>query len=378
MAADDLLIFADNVECADLRYAIGMLASEPLVYLRLKGRGYVLLGDADLERGRQQATHCRVLSLSHYLRGTEGADAPQPASLASAIHRLASEKRARRLLVPSGFPLGLARELRRLKIRVKPRRGEFFFPEREIKSASEVEMIRASLVMGEVGMAEAIHALRNGKITPGGRVTYRGSPLTSEKLRSIVQVAVFQAGGTACRVIVADGCQAGALREPGAGPIHAHQPLLLAIAARSNKTGYHGEITRTVVRGRASDAVRAMNAAVCSVQEGLIELVHEGARASTIHQAIRSQLAQAGFRSGRGRGSLRGLFHATGQGIGLEVEEPPRLSATSRAVLRSGHVLSVGAGVYCLETGGVRATDLVVVTRNGARNLTQFERVLEL
>ena len=75
---------------------------------------------------------------------------------------------------------------------------------------------------------------------------------------------------------------------------------------------------------------------------------------------------------------MRGLFPATGQGIGLDVEEPPRLSAASRAVLRSGHVLSVGPGLYYPETGGVRMTDLLVVTRNGARNLTQFERVLEV
>jgi Xaa-Pro aminopeptidase len=378
MAADDLLIFADKAECADLRYALGMLASAPLVYLRLKGRGYALLGDADLERGRQQAGHCRVLSLSRYLRGGEGAEGPQPATLAAAIHRLAAEKGARRLLVPSGFPLGLARELRRLKIRVKPRGGEFFFPEREIKSANEIEMIRAALVMGEVGMAEAIHALRNAKINPRGGLTYRGSPLTSEKLRSIIQVAVFQAGGTVSRAVVADGRHAGAPTQAGSGPLHANQPILLGIAPRSHKTGYHAEITRTVVRGRATDAVRDMNAALCRVQEAVLGLMREGARASAIHLSIRNQLAHEGFRSGRCRGMLRGQFHATGQGIGLDLDEPPRLSAASRAVLRSGHVLSVGPGLYYPEAGGVRLTDLLVVTRNGARNLTQFERVLEV
>ena len=382
MAADDLLIFADKTECADLRYALGMLASEPLVYLRLKGRGYVLLGDSDLDRGRQHARHCRVLSLSRYLRGGEGGDASQPATFAAAIHRLTSEKGARRLLVPSGFPLGLARELRRLKIRVKPRRGEFFFPEREIKSAIEVEMIRAALVMGEVGMAEAIHALRNSKISPRGLLTYRGSPLTSEKLRSIIQVAVFQAGGTVSRAVVAGGQHSAAPQEPSAGPLRAHQPILLGIAPRSNKTGYHGEITRTVVRGRASDVVRDMNAALGRAQETALGLAREGARAAAIYRAIRSQLAHEGFRGGRSGGTLHGLCHAAGQGIGqgigLDLDEPPRLSATSRAVLRSGHVLSVGPGLFYPEAGAVRLTDLLVVTRNGARNLTQFERVLEV
>lgn len=378
MAADDLLIFADRGECADLRYAVGIPASEPLVYLRLKGRGYALLGEADLARGREQRGRCRVLPLSRYLRCRDDAEAVQPASLAAAIERLASEKGARRLLVPSGFPLGLARELRRLKIRVKPRRGECFFPEREIKSAREIELIRAALVMGEVGMAEAIHALRNAKVQPRGRLTYRGSLLTVEKLRSIIQVAVFQAGGTAARVVIVHGPEAAAPHEGATGPLPANQPVVLSIAPRSNKTGYHGEITRTVVRGRASDAVSGLHAALCRVQETALTLTREGEKASSIHRAIRSQLAHDGFRGGRSRGLMRGLFDATGQGIGLDLEEPPRITAASRASLRSGHVLSLGPGLYYPETGGLRMTDMLVVTRNGARNLTQFERVLEV
>jgi hypothetical protein len=343
-----------------------MLASEPLVYLRLKGRGYVLLGDADLERGRHQATHCRVLSLSHYLRGTEGADAPQPASLASAIHRLASEKRARRLLVPSGFPLGLARELRRLKIRVKPRRGEFFFPEREIKSASEVEMIRASLVMGEVGMAEAIHALRNGKITPG-RVTYRGSPLTS-KLRSIVRSRCSRRARPA-----RDCCRrpSGRCAPDRARAASRHQPHPPRHRRPVSKTGYRRDHADRGAwpcqRCRAGDECRRVLR-----QESMISWCAKapGFRHS---QAIRSQLA-AGFRRGRGHGSCAGC---SGHGPGHRARRRNRPASPPPAVPSSVRTcLSVGAGLYCLETGG--HADLLVVTRNGARNLTQFERVLEV
>jgi Xaa-Pro aminopeptidase len=87
--------------------------------------------------------------------------------------------------VPNNFPLGLAEELRRLRISVKPRRGAFF-PERFRKNADEVKKISGALIMAEVGLAEGIQALKNAKVGRNGKLVYRNNPLTSEKLRSII------------------------------------------------------------------------------------------------------------------------------------------------------------------------------------------------
>jgi len=48
-------------------------------------------------------------------------------------------------------------------------------------------------MMAEVGMAEAIQAVRGAKVGPAGKLVYRGAPLTSERLRAITEVAVLQA-----------------------------------------------------------------------------------------------------------------------------------------------------------------------------------------
>lgn len=377
MANDNLLIFADSAHCADLRYAVGVAVTEPFVYLRVKGRAYALLGDSDLERARQQARNCRVLSLARY-QGRAAVSEGGRTALAEVIRRLAVEKQVRRLWVPAGFPLGLARELRRLKVRVKPRRDELFFPERELKSAAEIEMIRAALVMAEVGMAEAVQALKNSKPDPRGRLLYRGAPLTAERLRAIIHVAVLQAGGHACEASVAGGRQACCPQEPGSGPLAARQPIVIRIAPRSDKTGYHGDLTRTVVRGQASEGMRRLNAAVEQAQDTAVGLSREGVKAAAIHRAVQAQFSQAGYRTLRGPGGPRGCLHGTGHGIGLERDEPPWITATSPAVLRSGHVLAIGPGLYYPGLGSVCIKDLVVVTRNGARNLTRFEKVLEV
>lgn len=377
MANDNLLIFADSAHCADLRYAVGVAVREPFIYLRVKGQAYALLGDSDLDRAREQARNCRVLSLARY-QARAAASAGGRTALAEVIRRLAVEKQVRRLWVPAAFPLGLARELRRLKVRVKPRREELFFPERELKSAQEIEMIRAALVMAEVGMAEAVQALKNSKPDPRGRLLHRGAPLTAERLRAVIRVAVFQAGGHACEASVAGGRQACSPQEPGSGPLAARQPIVIRIAPCSDKTGYHADLTRTVVRGQASEGMRRLNAVVEQAQDTAVGLSREGVKAAAIHRAVQAQFNQAGYRTLRGPGAPRGCLHATGHGIGLEREEPPWLTATSRAVLRSGHVLAIGPGLYYPGVGGVCIKDLVVVTRNGARNLTRFEKMLEV
>jgi Xaa-Pro aminopeptidase len=75
---------------------------------------------------------------------------------------------------------------------------------------------------------------------------------------------------------------------------------------------------------------------------------------------------------------MEGFFHGTGHGLGLEIHESPRVGATSTGILKPGHVVTVEPGLYYPEIGGVRLEDVALVTNNGARNLTRFEKVLEI
>ena len=53
--------------------------------------------------------------------------------------------------------------------------------------------------------------------------------------------------------------------------------------------------------------------------------------------------------------------------------------AKSRDLLRPGHVVTVEPGLYYPELGGgVRLEDMALVTTNGPRNLTKFEKTLEV
>jgi Xaa-Pro aminopeptidase len=376
MKSENLLMVADSERDADMLYAVGLLLPDPIIYLRLNGQAHVLTSDLEVERVRKSASHCRVRSWSGHLRKLQRAGIPSP-GLARLTAEVLRESQLKKLVVPSHFPLGLARELRRFRIKVKVRKGPFFL-ERQFKTADEVKKISAALMMAEVGLAEALQTLKNSKITRDRRLFHHNIPLTAEKLRAIINTAILQAGGVASHTIVACGRQACDPHEEGHGVLRAHQPIVLDVFPRSQRTGYYGDITRTVVKGRASEGLRRLHDTVSRAQELAMETIEGGVPGAVVHQAVETFFKREGYRTERSNGCLRGFFHGTGHGLGLELHEPPRLAPASPDLLSPGHVVTVEPGLYYPGLGGVRLEDVVLVTANRPRNLTKFEKVLEV
>jgi Xaa-Pro aminopeptidase len=372
---ENLLIVADSDHDANMLYATGMFVPDPFIFLRLRGRNFVVMSDLEIDRARQQAPNCRVLSLSAYQRKLK-ANGVKYNGFAPVIQMVLLERKARSVSVPNNFPLGLAVELRRLGVSMNPKRD--FFSERELKSPAEVKKISAALMMAEVGMAEAMQALKSAKIGRGRRLIYHGVPLTSEKLRSIIDCAILQAGGLAAHTIVAGGKQGCDPHEAGHGQLFANELIIVDIFPRSQKTGYFGDITRTVVRGRASEAARKLYDTVLRGQLLAFKKMRPGVPTSEVHSAVQRYFEQEGYKTERRNGRMQGFFHGTGHGLGLEIHEAPRMGSTSSGALRAGQVVTVEPGLYYSQIGGVRIEDVALITKGRPRNLTQFEKVLEL
>jgi Xaa-Pro aminopeptidase len=373
--SENILIVADSEHDANMLYAVGVFVPDPFIYFRCDGQCHVVMNDLEIDRTRKGARHCRVLSYNQYVEKLRRR-IKRP-GLAAVINLIMRERRLRKIFVPANFPLGLARELRNYKIKVRVKEGGIF-PEREIKRADEVKKISAALMMAEVGLAEGILALKSAKVGRDRKLTYHGAPLTSEKLRAIIDTAIIQAGGLASHTIVAGGRQGCDPHESGHGPLRAQEPIILDVFPRSQKTGYFGDITRTVVKGRPSDAIRRLYDTVARGQEIGFEKIACKVRGSDIHRAVQAFFEGEGYKTGKKNGRMQGFFHGTGHGLGMEIHEAPRLSLTSNDVLKTGHVVTVEPGLYYPQMGGVRLEDVVTVGPSGARNLTKFEKVLEV
>jgi Xaa-Pro aminopeptidase len=374
--SETLLMVADSERDANMLYATGLFVPDPFIYLRASGRPLVVMSDLEIDRARAQAPHCRVASLGQYRQKLRAQGILRP-GLAHVVRQILREKGIRRVTVPDNFPLGLATDLEKLGVPVKARPGNFF-PEREIKSAAEVRKISAALVMAEVGMAEGMQVLHTAKIGRDRKLLYHNVPLTSEKLRAVIDCAILQACGLAANTIVAGGRQACDPHERGFGPLRAHEPIVIDIFPRSQKTGYFGDITRTVVRGRASEAVRRLYDTVYQGQKIAFRKFRANLPTGDAHRAVQEFFEQQGYKTRRRHGRMEGFFHGTGHGLGLEIHESPRVGANSTGKLQAGHVVTVEPGLYYPEIGGVRLEDVALVTNTGARNLTRFEKVLEI
>jgi Xaa-Pro aminopeptidase len=369
-----LLIVADSDRDANMLYATGINVPDPFIFLQIAGRPLIVMSDLEIDRAKKKS-RCRVISLSEIQRKLRREGVKQP-RFAHVIREILREKKIRRATVPENFPLGIARQLKKLGIKVKPEAS--IFPRREFKSADEVRKISAALTMAEVGMSEAMQVLRRSKIARNRKLMYHGLPLTSEKLRAVIDCAILQAGGLAAHTIVAGGRQACDPHESGFGQLRANEPIIIDIFPRSQKTGYFGDITRTVVRGRASEAARKLYDTVWQGQKIGFNKMRSGNVTAEIHKAVQDYFVQQGYKTGRRNGRMEGFFHGTGHGLGMEIHEAPRVGATSPGKLKAGHVVTVEPGLYYPEIGGVRLEDVGLVTGNGAKNLTRFEKVLEI
>ena len=284
------------------------------------------------------------------------------------------KRRIRSAIVPSNFALGYAQELMANKIRVRATNG-LFWPEREAKSEKEIEMIGRALRITETGLKRAIEVLKASKPGAGKRLRWSGKTLTSEMLRAEIDSTILRAGGIPTGTIVAGGDQACDPHERGFGPLYANSLIVLDVFPRDAKTGYFGDMTRTVLRGRASDAQRKLWETVKAGQTLALKKIKAGVDGMAIHKAIQKFFAERGFPTEVRKGRRVGFFHGTGHGLGLDIHEHPRLQ---KVTLKARQVLTVEPGLYYPGLGGARQEDVVIVTKTGCKILSRFPKRLEI
>ncbi len=132
--------------------------------------------------------------------------------------------------------------------------------------------------------------------------------------------------------------------------------------------GYHSDITRTVVVGKASSRQREIYDLVRAAQQAGLDAVAAGRSGSEVDAAARRVIGDAGY------GEFFG--HGLGHGVGLAIHEEPRLSPVGDVVLAPNMTVTVEPGVYLPDWGGVRIEDTVVVTAGGVQVLTASSKEL--
>jgi Xaa-Pro aminopeptidase len=367
------LIVAASESCADLLYISRFFAPDDFIWLSVRGRTHGYFSPLEIDRARSNSAIQQVHSLLDVEESLKKRLGRQPAQTET-ITAILRVHKVNSIEVPHHFSIGLAKVLEKERIKINPCQKDFF-PERQIKQATEIKHITTAQRMAEAGLMCAKNILKQSRIAPNKCLFWKGQKLTSEILRGEIDSTIIKLGGLPAHTIVAGGIQACDPHESGHGPLHAHESIIIDIFPRDQKTGYFGDLTRTYVKGRPAEKLTDLYKTVQKGQKLALKTMKAGIDGGKLHARIVKLFEDHGYHTEKRKGRWVGFFHGTGHSVGLEIHESPRFG---RTIFKAGHVMTVEPGLYYPSIGGVRLEDLVVITKSGIQNLTRADFEFEL
>ncbi len=368
------LLISSSETDSNLYYATRFLAPDPFIFLQIGDEKVIIMSDLELDRAKSEAKVSTILSFSSYEEAARNSGTENP-DTADIIGEFLRERGIKRVIVPSYFGIRNALLLQGKGYDIEVRQDPFF-EQRIIKNNDEIRHIEHALRLTECAVEKAIDFIRQTEIRDG--YLYSGNKkVTSEDVKKLIDIYLLENSMIAQHTIVACGEDSSFPHNEGSGALRADVPVIIDVFPRSVKSRYYADITRTVVRGSASDEVKKMFNAVSDAQETAFSMIKDKVNGREVHEAILMHFKNCGFESGEIDGRMQGFFHGTGHGVGLEVHEPPRIGKKTD-ILCTGHVVTVEPGLYYKGIGGVRLEDMVVVQPNGVINLTKSPKILEI
>ncbi len=220
-------------------------------------------------------------------------------------------------------------------------------------------------------MDRAVTLIRSARPVDGV-LHHGGEPLTSERVRAEMHCLLFGFGCVARETIVACGPDTASPHHTGSGPLLAGEPIVIDIFPQDEKSGYHADMTRTVVWGEPSPEIREMYEAVRDAHEMASSLVRPGAGGGDLYQRVVEFFRERGYAT-----DTQGFIHSLGHGVGLDVHEQPSLGPTGETLI-AGNVVTIEPGLYYKGIGGVRLEDMGAVSADGFDRFTRYPMELIL
>jgi Xaa-Pro aminopeptidase len=375
----DVIIHGDTVRHPELRHEVPLSLGDPFLYMEKDGRKHLVI--TDFEWPRIEATGLDAELISPFTLGLD-----ELSKSGKPFWEIALEMALRGVrhvgvtnaVVPHTFPIQLADHLRANGVELTPDR-EFFIERRRAKNEAELEGIRRAQRAAEAGMDAARDLLRRADRS-NGTLTVEGESLTSERIKEAIHEAFMAHGCFADEFIVSHGAQSAIGHEMGSGAIAQGEPIVIDLWPRDGETACFADMTRTFCVGDPPDELREYHQLVKESLDRSLEAVRAGESGKRVYEISCEPFHRAGFKTllNKEEGEVihDGYFHSLGHGVGLEVHEQPHLSRLEYE-LRARDVVTLEPGLYRQGFGGCRLEDLVLVTENGAENLTKYPYDLE-
>jgi len=368
----DVLIYADSMGDASMRNEVPVPVPDPFLYVEKDGERHAVVTSFEVSRLEPSGISAHPMEEFGYDE-LLAQGLPRDEVLMQVIERAVPQLGVKEARVPTTFPVGVADRLRAQGVELTPDR-DFFAERRRVKGDVGLSGIRRAQRGTEAAMGAARELLRNAEAS-NGTLTLDGEELTSERIKARITEVFNEHNLVSDEMIVAIGGQAASGHDMGSGPIAPGQAVVIDLFPRDRETGYYADMTRTFVVGDVSEELAEYHRLVYEALQRSFDAVKAGAEGSDIFRLVCDVFHEAGqptqLSKQPGEVLSNGFFHGLGHGVGLEVHEPPSLSRDPSRLM-AGDVITLEPGLYREGWGGVRLEDLVLVTEDGAENLTDF------
>ncbi len=367
---------------AGLYRTIRFLVGDPAVYIELaeanaKPSSILILRDIEMQRAKQNARADRVACPADFTPESGLSGDRETATAQSAAQFLISQG-IRRVTVDRSLPMIYFEMLRRAGIEAQIDL-DWGVIERRMKDEQEIEALRKVQSITEEVIELACRTVAHATAGKDGVLQHDGRPLTSEALRTMIDIWLLERNCTNPGSIVAGGPVGADCHHHGCGPLRTGEPVIVDVFPRCKESLYNGDCTRTVVHGAIPEEVSRMHGAVFAAKRAAAAAVKAGITGEQVHQATVQAIEKAGYVMGLPPADAPDSFcsmpHGTGHGLGLEVHEPPLLAVGGPQLL-IGDVVTIEPGLYCKAWGGVRIEDVVVVRQDDCINLNRLHEGL--
>ena len=370
----DVLMYGDTMRSPELRHEVPVAIPDPFLYAEREGRRVVVLHSLEIPRVREEAPDLEIVPLEQlgsdelFSQGLKGWEITLELAL-RACRELGIESAA----VPESFPVGHADHLRANGIELTIAR-DLFENRRRAKNETELRGIRNAQKACEAALDASRELLRRAQANGGG-LEVDGKPLTSERLKRVIEEVFADHDVEGGDMIVSHGPQTAVGHEMGSGQIAPNEPIVFDLFPRDKATGCYADMTRTYVVGEPSDEVKEWYRLVKEALDTSTAGVKPGVNGRKLYEQVCDIFQQAGYKTQLNKepGEVLedGFFHGLGHGVGLEVHELPTMGRVGHDLV-AGDVVTVEPGLYRSGYGGLRLEDLVLVTENGYEVITDY------
>ena len=210
------------------------------------------------------------------------------------------------------------------------------------KDAAEFAALKTNAGIADRAMQAAFAAMRPG--------------ISETELADVVKAEFGSEGATPAFWIVGGGPN-GAFPHHHAGERKLQEGDAVVIDIGGRKGGYPATSPAwrsSAIRPRAmARSTRSSSSAV----QAAVKAARPGVKAKEVDAAARRVIADAGY------GEY--FVHRTGHGMGVDIHEPPYITATSETVLEEGMVFSIEPGIYLPGRFGIRLEEIVILREDG-------------